>query len=157
MLYRYVRKGSMSAPAEALAKFWEELRERNRPRIEHAALPDELKAEAGEMIAALWSKAQAAAQEGLRTLRVEAHAAVVEAQSAVAAAEDQARRLEQIRLSFRTAVQRIRSLEQELATERAVRTALAMQLDAALQPSATPEAPLPGDAATERPIMRSGT
>ena len=29
-LYQYVRKGSMSAPAEALTKFWSDLREKSR-------------------------------------------------------------------------------------------------------------------------------
>ena len=32
-LYQHVRKGSMSAPAEALAKFWEELRSKARVEI----------------------------------------------------------------------------------------------------------------------------
>src|SRR3546814_7406424 len=35
-LYQLVRKGSMSAPAEALSKFWEDLREKSRARIERS-------------------------------------------------------------------------------------------------------------------------
>ncbi|GAB3552032.1 hypothetical protein GCM10027343_37040 [Noviherbaspirillum agri] len=38
-LYQLVRKGSMSAPAEALNKFWEDLRDKSRVRIEHRDLP----------------------------------------------------------------------------------------------------------------------
>ena len=33
-LYQLVRKGSMTAPADALNKFWEDLREKSRVRIE---------------------------------------------------------------------------------------------------------------------------
>jgi hypothetical protein len=46
-LYQLVRKGSMTAPAEALNKFWEDLREKSRVRIEHPDLPDSLKTAPG--------------------------------------------------------------------------------------------------------------
>ena len=62
-LYQLVRKGSMSAPAAALDKFWETLREKSRVRIEHPDLPQPLQAAAGEMVGALWQQAQAAAQD----------------------------------------------------------------------------------------------
>ena len=52
-LYQLVHKGSMSAPAEALRAFWEDLREKSRVRIEHPDLPDSLRAAAGEMGEAL--------------------------------------------------------------------------------------------------------
>src|SRR5215217_6554522 len=42
-LYQLVRKGSMSAPAEALAKFWSQLRERSRVTIEGPDLPEALR------------------------------------------------------------------------------------------------------------------
>ena len=64
-LYQYVRKGSMSAPAEALAKFWSDLREKSRVRIEHPDLPDSLKGAAGELVASLWLQAQEGAQANL--------------------------------------------------------------------------------------------
>src|SRR3954451_10552781 len=57
-LYQFVKKGSMSAPAEALAKFWDNLRDKSRVRIEHPDLPDEIKTSAGELAAALWDLAQ---------------------------------------------------------------------------------------------------
>ena len=80
-LYQLVRKGSMSAPAEALNRFWETLREKSRIRIEHPDLPPELQDAAGEMMGALWQKAQAAAQNALGLLREEARAQVIEAQA----------------------------------------------------------------------------
>ena len=42
-LYQLVKKGSMSAPADALAAFWATLREKSRVRIESPDLPDEIK------------------------------------------------------------------------------------------------------------------
>ena len=51
-LYQLVRKGSMSAPAEALNRFWETLREKSRIRIEHPDLPPSLQSAAGEMMGA---------------------------------------------------------------------------------------------------------
>ena len=42
-LYQYVRKGSMSAPADALTKFLEELRSKARVQIDHPDLPEALK------------------------------------------------------------------------------------------------------------------
>ena len=42
-LYQLVHKGSMSAPAEALRTFWEDLRKKSRVRIEHPDLPEALK------------------------------------------------------------------------------------------------------------------
>lgn len=86
-LYQLVRKGSMSAPAEALARFWEDLRDKSRVRIEHPDLPEALKTAAGDLVASLWSAAQGAAQEGLAALRSEAQAQVAEARQAQATAE----------------------------------------------------------------------
>ena len=78
-LYQFVRKGSMSAPAEALAKFWEDLRSKARVEIDHPNLPSELKASAAEAIAALWREATAAARHELASLRLEDQAAVEQA------------------------------------------------------------------------------
>ena len=61
-LYQYVRKGSMSAPAEALNKFWLDLREKSRIRIERPDLPEQLREAAGDFVVALWVQAQEAAQ-----------------------------------------------------------------------------------------------
>src|SRR3546814_585329 len=86
-LYQLVRKGSMSAPAEALSKFWEDLREKSRTRIEHPDLPDALKSVAGELVATLWTNAQAAAQESLTAYRAEAQEMVLQAKTDIATAQ----------------------------------------------------------------------
>ncbi|WP_253278130.1 DNA-binding protein [Variovorax paradoxus] len=79
-LYQFVRKGSMSAPADALAKFWEDLRSKARVEIDHPDLPPELKASAAEAIAGLWRQATAAARHELAALRLEDQAALEQAQ-----------------------------------------------------------------------------
>jgi hypothetical protein len=73
-LYQHVRKGSMSAPAEALAKFWEDLRGKARVEIDHPDLPEALKEAAGQAVSVLWTQATELAREELAVLRVEAHA-----------------------------------------------------------------------------------
>lgn len=55
-MYQLVRKGSMSAPAEALRLFWQELRERSQLRMEQADIPQNLKQSAGTLIAQLWEE-----------------------------------------------------------------------------------------------------
>lgn len=67
-LYQYVRRGSMSAPADALNKFWLELREKSRVRIERPDIPDNIATVAGDLIANLWNEAQKAAQAGFSEL-----------------------------------------------------------------------------------------
>jgi len=67
-LYQYVRRGSMSAPADALNKFWLELREKSRVRIERPDIPENIAALAGDLIANLWNEAQKAAQAGFSVL-----------------------------------------------------------------------------------------
>ncbi|MET3124621.1 hypothetical protein AAKU67_004238, partial [Oxalobacteraceae bacterium GrIS 2.11] len=86
-LYQLVRKGSMTAPAEALNKFWEDLREKSRVRIEHPDLPEALKTAAGDLVATLWSAAQAQAHETLASFQAEAQIAVIEVKAALATAE----------------------------------------------------------------------
>lgn len=67
-LYQYVRKGSMSAPAEALNRFWSELRDKSRVRIERTDIPENIGTAAGEFVAKLWADAQKAAQDGFSDL-----------------------------------------------------------------------------------------
>lgn len=67
-LYQYVRRGSMSAPAEALNKFWIELREKSRVRIQRTDIPENITAVAGDLISTLWNEAQNAAQAGFSEL-----------------------------------------------------------------------------------------
>lgn len=134
-LYQFVRKGSMSAPAEALARFWSDLREKSRVRIEHPDLPEGLKTAAGELVASLWSQAQADAQDGLVIFRQEAQGKVIESLQAVATA-DQARVAAEVesnetREAFRIANERILNLERNLAGERARTESLEQQIESA--------------------------
>ncbi|HJV86861.1 MAG TPA: DNA-binding protein [Noviherbaspirillum sp.] len=131
-LYQLVRKGSMSAPAEALGRFWEDLRDKSRVRIEHPDLPESLKTAAGELVAQLWSSAQAAAQEGLAELRGDAQIQVAEARQlqAVAEADRDAIRASHALVSqtLEQAHARIGELEQALAAREATIAALEGQL-----------------------------
>lgn len=118
-LYQLVRKGSMSAPAEALNKFWMQLREKSRVVIGHPDLPEELKNSAGELVASLWKAAQAAAAETLAALRDEARR-----QAEEAAAQAQAARLERDTMAETLAATRAR-LAQETQATAALRRELA--------------------------------
>lgn len=55
-MYQLVRKGSMSAPAEALRLFWQELRDRSQVRMEEADIPLGLKQTAGTLFAQMWEE-----------------------------------------------------------------------------------------------------
>lgn len=132
-LYQLVRKGSMSAPAEALERFWDNLREKSRVRIEHPDLPDALKTAAGDLVAVLWGQAQASAHEGLAVFRAEAAAAVLDAQRTQGVAEDERagalRELVAARQAIRLAEERTLDLERQLAGECASNAALSAQLE----------------------------
>lgn len=125
-------KGSMSAPAEALKKFWEDLLDKSRVRIEHPDLPESLKTAAGDLVASLWSTAQGAAQEGLAALRSEAQAQVAEtkqAQSAAEADRDTARASHSlVSETLEQSHARIGELEQAVASRDATIVALEIQL-----------------------------
>ncbi len=68
-LYQLVRKGSMSVPAEALKRFWSDLRERARVDLQHADVPDQLKESAGRLVGEIWTLARQAADESMAELR----------------------------------------------------------------------------------------
>lgn len=145
-LYQYVRKGSMSAPAEALGKFWSDLREKSRVRIEHPDLPDGLKTAAGELVASLWLQAQESAQENLAVFRQDAQHQVNETLNAVAVA-DQARiaaqsKAEQIQEALLAANERILTLERNLAGESVRAQSLEQQLEAGSRRQSSLEAAL---------------
>ncbi len=132
-LYQLVRKGSMSAPSEALAQFWRNMREKSRVRIEHPDLPEDLKEAAGELIASLWGKAQSLALESLAAFREQANASMLEAQSRQAAAEAHQRELAQELLTSQqdhaVAIEKNRSLEQQLASALAIQTKIEGQFE----------------------------
>jgi chromosome segregation ATPase len=140
-LYQLVRKGSMTAPAEALNKFWGDLREKSRVRIEHPDLPEALKTAAGDLTATLWSAAQAQAHETLASLRGEAQVIILEAKAALTAAEterDTVRQtLQKIQLDLDHANERIAALNQQLAAGGATNAAIELQLTQAKEENAS--------------------
>jgi chromosome segregation ATPase len=131
-LYQLVRKGSMSAPAEALVQFWRDLREKSRVRIAHPDLPEDLKDSAGELIASLWGKAQLEAQQSLSALREQAKSSVLEAQSRQTEAETRQMELGKELLTSRqehaAAKELSRSLDHQLATALARQAVLETEL-----------------------------
>lgn len=134
-LYQLVRKGSMSAPTEALRNFWIDLREKSRVRIEHPDLPDSLRSAAGELVSTLWSHAQHAAFENLSALNEKAAEAIRIAQDAKVEADAEAHRLQllvdETKRQFSDAQTHNRELERRLAVEYASQDALRAQLQKA--------------------------
>ena len=94
-LYQYVRKGSMSTPAQVLAGFWRDLRERTRVRIEQPGLPEELQSLAGDLVLQLWDRAQRAAEHTLATRTADADEQVSKVREEQQAAQARAGLLEQ--------------------------------------------------------------
>jgi len=139
-LYQFVRKGSMSAPAEALSRFWGDLREKSKVRIEHPDVPDELRESAGQLVATLWSKAQTQAQDSLAVFRSEAATKVAEAKAQLESANQTAAELgvqvEAAKDSMAQANQAIQDLNSQLAAEKAKSAALKEQLSAAAESQA---------------------
>lgn len=134
-LYQYVRKGSMSAPAEALSKFWDELRDKSRVRVERTDLPEEIKAAAGELVAKLWGEAQNASELGFAEAKLELEGAATSANDRAAAARQE---LSQLREGYEraqadlAALEGIRqTLQQEASADKARIESLHQQLDVA--------------------------
>ncbi|KAG0164407.1 hypothetical protein DFQ30_010002 [Apophysomyces sp. BC1015] len=71
-LYSLVRKGSMSTPADVLNRFWQELRDKTRVKIDHPDLPEAIKQVAAEAVLTIWQAASEASAAELATLRAEA-------------------------------------------------------------------------------------
>lgn len=128
-LYRYVRKGSMSAPTEALAKFWEELRSKARVEIDRPDLPDEVKAVAADAIQALWGHATERARQELAASRIEQQAEVQRAQeaerNALQQVEASACTLAGLQAELEAAGGQLRQLQIELEAERRAHVATA--------------------------------
>ena len=127
-LYQFVRKGSMSAPADALTKFWDDLRSKARVEIDHPDLPPELKAIAAEAIASIWRQAAAGARAELAELRADVERAEAESNDLHEAAE--ASRLEVINLEqeLHEAEEAGRSKKVELEEERRAHAASAARV-----------------------------
>ncbi|CAN7772937.1 DNA-binding protein [Caballeronia sp. LjRoot31] len=136
-LYQLVKKGSMSAPAEALTRFWATLREKSRVRIEHPDLPVELQSATGELAAALWMRAVDMAQDQLATAQLEAQRSVADAQAQQTRAEAERDQLRQELTGSAAALEgaqnRITELDQALVVSVAAASTLQDQLGLAQQ------------------------
>lgn len=162
-LYQLVHRGSMGTPTAVLSEFWAELREKSRVRIEHPDLPAEVRQAAGELVAALWSRASAAANAALDGLRADVEAERRDARQSVEKLQaDLARTetaLEQRTTALLTAQVRIHELEQSLASAEAARTALDDELAQLRQQSRdhdTTFAQTQAAFASERDRLRAG-
>lgn len=132
-LYQLVRKGSMSAPTEALNQFWKTLRERSRVTVDHADLPDELRTAAGDMVAVLWTSAQTISLNNLSSLRTEAIATVDAARASEARTREAhmavLEELERVRTQVHKYEEDARQFRQDLASATAAKACLDGQLE----------------------------
>ena len=86
-LYQLVRKGSMSAPAEALRQFWAALREKSQVRMDHADIPDNLKNQVAQLVGQFWQEAQNEAKQSFLAFQADCEVQVDKAQEQAIAAE----------------------------------------------------------------------
>lgn len=114
-LYQLARRGSMSAPSEALNKFWLELREKSRIRIESPDIPEELRESTGTFVSTLWRQAQEAAVRNFSVQMAEANDKVMqtlnEAETAKKHMADVELELEASKVQLVNAEQRIAELD----------------------------------------------
>jgi len=136
-LYQLVKKGSMSAPAEALTRFWATLREKSRVRIEHPDLPAELQSATGELAVALWTRAVDMAQDQLAAVQLETQRSVADAQARQAQAEAERDQVRQEQTGSAAALDKAQArtteLEQALAVSEATASTLREQVRLAQQ------------------------
>ncbi|QBR03120.1 DNA-binding protein [Paraburkholderia pallida] len=163
-LYQLVHRGSMGTPTAVLSEFWADLREKSRVRIEHADLPEELQGAAGELVAALWKRATAAAQASLEALRVEVEQARQDAGASIAAMQGDLARtetaLEQRTTALLAAQVRIHELEQAQAAAAATRGALESEVERLQQDGRERDSALAqarADFSAELDKLRAGT
>ncbi len=127
-LYQLVRKGSMSAPAEALNRFWENLREKSRVTIGHPDLPEALKIATAELAVALWKTALDQANASLASFRQDGQRALEQARAEAAAALAQRERADatarDIEQQLSVARRHIANLNSELGAASAAHAAL---------------------------------
>lgn len=80
-LYQLVGKGSMATAASVLARFWQDLREHSRLRLEHPGVPEPLREVAGDLLGRIWTVAYDSAQHDLVQVREELQREVERARS----------------------------------------------------------------------------
>lgn len=110
-LYQLVRKGSMSAPAQALQTFWEDLRDKSRVRLDVADMPEELQTLTGDLLGRIWQEAMGHSNQQMRHYQTQADERVTQAQAQTRQAQ-QALEVEQSAL--KTAQANIERLKEEL-------------------------------------------
>lgn len=134
-LYQLVRKGSMSAPADALNQFWLQLRQKSRISIEHPDLPDELRSATGDLAATVWKAALACAADTLVSFRNDAQREVdqanLERAAALALRDEMDASLQKTQLALVATEERALSLQSELQVARESITQAAQRLDLA--------------------------
>lgn len=111
-MYQLVRKGSMSAPAEALRLFWQELRDRSQVRMEEADIPLGLKQTAGTLFAQMWEESLQHAKQltEQNNQAIYAQIALIQQES-----QQQANQLRTLSESYEHALLQIEALTQDLA------------------------------------------
>lgn len=117
-MYQLVRKGSMSAPAEALRLFWQELRERSFVRMEQADIPSSLKQSAGVLISQLWEEGLAQALQSTEKTNQAFYTKIALAEKSQEAALEKSKEIQQALLTAQQQLQKqdqtIENLENNL-------------------------------------------
>lgn len=111
LVHSYTRLGSMTDINKDLAKFWDNIREKSRVRIEGVDLPDDVLNQVGDVINQLWQLSQAKAHESLDGLRLES-------QQKVETAEQEARYADELK---RITEERLVEAEENLKLAEAAR------------------------------------
>lgn len=121
-LYQYVRKGSMSAPMEALDKFWDELRSKARVQIDHPDLPEALKVAAADAVQTIWRQSMDLARNELAVLHAQAQADSATALARIEAEREKAREaqalLQALGVRFDEVVAQLEESNRKLESER---------------------------------------
>lgn len=113
-MYQLVRKGSMSAPAEALRLFWQELRERSQVRMEQADIPQSLKQSAGSFMAQLWEEGLAQALQATEKNNQAIYTKIALAEKAQAEALEESKTVQSALLTAQQQLQKQDKLIEEL-------------------------------------------
>lgn len=132
-LSQLVRKGSMSAPAEALNRFWAQLREKSRVSIDQPDLPEVLRISAGEMASTIWHTARGEAAEQFAALRAEVQSKVSEAEVNAADAVRTIKSAQEELAETQTALLELRGLLEQARHEVTFLTAEKSGLEAQVQ------------------------
>jgi chromosome segregation ATPase len=114
-LYQLVRKGSMSAPSDALRRFWTDLREKARIVLPDGSVPDELRETAGQLLGQIWTFARAAAEQSATNIK---NAALAERDEAFADKAKSDERAGGLTLRLESIQAALASAEEEMAQQR---------------------------------------